>query len=103
MSVRPISVGLDGDRSPSTTTTTANGNGATVFDVASTAASRQGKPIAFVAQFEISGGKHDGGLTLIIASVTNRTEFTTITPVKRVLGSVACRQELKSTEFTRRR
>ncbi len=80
MSVLPVSVGLGGDRTPSTITTTASGNGAAVLNVADTAGFHAGETVAF-APFEISGGKHDGGLTLVIASITSPTELTLTTTV----------------------
>ncbi|HEX5852064.1 MAG TPA: hypothetical protein VFY36_03115, partial [Solirubrobacteraceae bacterium] len=80
MSVHAISVGLEGDRTPATTTTAPNSNGSETINVTSTAGFHAGETIAF-ASFAVTGGRHQGGLTLVIASVPSATELTTTFPV----------------------
>jgi hypothetical protein len=75
-----ISAGLGGDRTPATTTAGGNGNGSETISVASTAGFHAGETVAF-ATFPTGGGKHQGGLTMVIASVDNATEMTMTFPV----------------------
>jgi hypothetical protein len=76
LSVHPVSGGLNGDREPATTTLGENPTETNVIHVASTAGFHVGETIAF-GRFETNSPEHNGGLTLVIASVDSPTELTT--------------------------
>jgi hypothetical protein len=78
--VHAISAGLGGDRTPATTIAGGIGNGSQTISVASTEGFHAGETVEF-APFLVAGGKHQGGLTMVIASVDNATEMTMTFPV----------------------
>ncbi|HEX5853888.1 MAG TPA: hypothetical protein VFY36_12450 [Solirubrobacteraceae bacterium] len=80
MSTKPVSIGLQGDRSPTTTLTVGAHFPQETITVASTEGFHSGETILF-GKFETLGGNRNTTLMLVVKAVTSPTELTLTTPV----------------------